>query len=149
MSAPWFILPGTYVAFSECRLVWAHTRRSFASMQSLFETRPPWWFMYDTTDLLFECTSTWCPHMSGRKNWQAFPEGSHVELNRRGSLRLLSSALISESITVPRNEICWLGNIMLLAKLNLSPRQSKWLRRRVLCYVETASDWARMSQSSR
>ncbi len=28
----------------------------------------PWWFMYDTMDLLCERTSTWCPRMSGRKN---------------------------------------------------------------------------------
>ncbi len=28
--------------------------------------------VYDTTDLLSERTSTWCPRMSGRKNWQAF-----------------------------------------------------------------------------
>ncbi len=38
---------------------------------------------------------------------------------------------------------------MLLAKLILSPWQSKWLRRRVLCDAETACDWARMSQSLR
>ncbi len=37
----------------------------------------------------------------------------------------------------------------LLVKLTLSPRQHKWLRRRVFCDVETASDWARMSQSLR
>ncbi len=54
-------LPGTCVAFSERRLFWAHTRRSFASVQSRFETRPPWWFMYDTTDLLSERTSTRWP----------------------------------------------------------------------------------------
>ncbi len=54
MSAPWFILPGTCVAFNERRLFWAHTRRSFASVQSHFETSPPWLFMYDTTDLLSE-----------------------------------------------------------------------------------------------
>ncbi len=41
-------------------------------MQSCFETRPSWWFMYDTTDLLSECTSTWCTCMSGRKNWQVW-----------------------------------------------------------------------------
>ncbi len=52
---------------------WAHTRRSFASMQSRFEMRPPWLFMYDTTDLLSERTSTW---MSGRKNWQAWHTAS-------------------------------------------------------------------------
>ncbi len=61
LSAPWFILPGTCVTFSERRLFWAHTRMSFASMQIHFETRSPWWFMYDTTDLLSERTSTWCP----------------------------------------------------------------------------------------
>ncbi len=42
MSAPWFILPGTCVVFSECRLFWAHTRRLFAIVQIRFETRPPW-----------------------------------------------------------------------------------------------------------
>ncbi len=72
MSAPWFILPGTCIAFSERRLFWAHTRRPFASMQSRFEMKPPWWFMYDTTGLLSEHTSTWCLRMSGRKNWQAW-----------------------------------------------------------------------------
>ncbi len=69
-------LTGTYIAFSERRLFWAHTRRSFASAQSRFETRPPWCFMYDTTDLLSERTSTWCPCMSGRKNWQAWDNAS-------------------------------------------------------------------------
>ncbi len=49
MSAPWFILPGTGIAFSECWLVWAHTRRLFASVQSRFDTRPPWWFMTPRT----------------------------------------------------------------------------------------------------
>ncbi len=28
--------------------------------------------IYDTTDLLSEHTSTWCPRMSSRKNWQAW-----------------------------------------------------------------------------
>ncbi len=60
--------------------------------------------------------------------------------------QLLSSAL---SITVPRNETRWLGDSTLLAKLTLSPRQPKWQRKRVLCDVKTASDWARISQSSR
>ncbi len=59
------------------------------------------------------------------------------------------AVICTESITVPRNETRWLGNSILLAKLILSPRKSKWLRRRVLCDVETASDWAKMSQSSR
>ncbi len=76
MSAPWFILPSTCVAFSERRLFWAHTRRSFTSVQSRFETRPPWWFIYDTTDLLSERISTWCTRMSGRKNWQAWHTAS-------------------------------------------------------------------------
>ncbi len=67
MSAPWFILPGTCVAFSERRLFWTHTRRSYASVQSRFETRPPWWFMSDNTDLLSERISTLCPRMSGRR----------------------------------------------------------------------------------
>ncbi len=67
MSARWF----TCVAFSERRLVWAQKRRLFASVQRHFEMRPPWWFKYDTTDLLSEHTSTWCPLMSGRNNWQA------------------------------------------------------------------------------
>ncbi len=38
---------------------------------------------------------------------------------------------------------------MLLAKLTLSPRRSRWLRRRVLCDSSSTSDWARTSQSSR
>ncbi len=33
-----------------------------------------------------------------------------------------------ESITVPRNDIRWLGDSALLPKLILSPRHSKWLR---------------------
>ncbi len=53
------------------------------------------------------------------------------------------AVLCTESITVPRNKTHWLRDSMLLAKLTLSPRQPKWLRRRVLCDVETASDWAR------
>ncbi len=60
-----------------------------------------------------------------------------------------SAETVAESITVPRNETRWLGDSMLLAKLTLSPKQHKWPRRRVLCDVETASDWERMSQSSR
>ncbi len=59
------------------------------------------------------------------------------------------AVICTESITVPRNNICWLGDSIVLAKLTLCPRQSKWLRRRVLCDVKTACDWARMSQSSR
>ncbi len=57
------------------------------------------------------------------------------------------AVICTESITVPRNNICWLGDSIVLAKLTLCPRQSKWLRRRVLCDVKTACDWARMSQS--
>ncbi len=49
MSAPWFILTGICIAFIERRLVWAHTRRSFASVQRRFETRPPWWFLTPRT----------------------------------------------------------------------------------------------------
>ncbi len=59
------------------------------------------------------------------------------------------AVLCTESITVPRNETRWLGDSMLLAKLTLSPRHPKWLRRRVFCHVKAACDWARMSQSSR
>ncbi len=58
------------------------------------------------------------------------------------------AVICTESITVPRNNICWLGDSIVLAKLTLCPRQSKWLRRRVLCDVKTACDWARMSQST-
>ncbi len=37
----------------------------------------------------------------------------------------MTTALIqAESITVPRNEICWLGDSTLLEKLTLSPRHS-------------------------
>ncbi len=50
---------------------------------------------------------------------------------------------------VPRNDIHWLGDSVLLAKLTLSPRHSKWLRRRVLCDISSASDWTKTSQSSR
>ncbi len=56
-----------------------------------------------------------------------------------------TTALIwAESITVPRNDTRWL-----LAKLTLSPRCSRWLRRRNLCDSSSTSDWARMSQPSR
>ncbi len=48
-----------------------------------------------------------------------------------------------------RDDTRWLGDSTLLAKFTLSPRQYKWLRRRVLCDVKTACDWAKMSQSSR
>ncbi len=57
MSAPLFILPGTCVAFSEYRLVWAHTRRSFATLQRHFETKLPWWYI-------------------SHKNWQAWHTAS-------------------------------------------------------------------------
>ncbi len=268
MSAPWFILPGTCVAFSESRLVWAQTRRPFASVQRRIKTRPPWLFMYDTTDLLSERISTWCPLMSGRKKWQARhtasisrqlmcrPDSSSDQrpkvglpshsapqplleasvvttfllcavskitpcFSQRGSLQQVRAdtqarvtvmwwrpwrqaadgtlcfsqnlmgrmwsrpnwstgkaaairpsifwkalsgwtvpslkeaarhwivmarsaetvaVICTELITVPRNDTRWLGDSMLLAKLTLSPRRSKWLRRRVLCNVKTASD---------
>ncbi len=55
----------------------------------------------------------------------------------------------AESRTAPRNDIPWLGDSALLAKLTLSHRHSKWLRRRVLWDSNSASDWAKMSQSSR
>ncbi len=58
------------------------------------------------------------------------------------------AVICTESITVPRNDTHWLGHSMLLAKLTLSPRQPKWLRRRV-CDAKSACDWARMSQSLR
>ncbi len=41
------------------QIVLNHTRRSFASVLSRYESRPPWWFMYDTTELLSERISTW------------------------------------------------------------------------------------------
>ncbi len=69
------LLLGSFCPAHAC-VFWTHTRRSFASVQSRFETRPPWWFIYDTTDLLSERTSTWCPRMSGRKNWQAWHTAS-------------------------------------------------------------------------
>ncbi len=53
------------------------------------------------------------------------------------------------TIPVPRNKTHWLGDSRLLAKLTLSPRQSKWLKMRVLCDVKPTCDWARMSQLSR
>ncbi len=36
----------------------------------------------------------------------------------------------AQSKTVPKNDIHWLGDSVLLAKLTLSPRHSKWLRRK-------------------
>ncbi len=69
------LLLGSFCPAHAC-VFWTHTRRLFASVQSRFETRPPWWFIYDTTDLLSERTSTWCPRMSGRKNWQAWHTAS-------------------------------------------------------------------------
>ncbi len=61
----------------------------------------------------------------------------------------ITALMWAESRTVPRNDIRWLGDSALLAKLTLSPRRSKWLRMRVLCESSSTSDWARMSQSSR
>ncbi len=255
MCAPWFIFPSTCIAFSERRLFWAHTRRLFSGVQSCFETRAPWWFMYETTDLLSERTSTWCPHMSGRKNWQAWrtagisrqlmcrsdsssdqrqkvglplhsaPQplleasvmttfllcavskitpcfsqrrslhwaradtqarvtitrcvrdakpwmepsasartewvaceaaaimpsilwkalrGRAVPSSKEAACGLIVVArsaetvavICTESITVHRNENRWLGDSMLLAKLTLSPRQHKWLRRRRLAMAD-------------
>ncbi len=107
MSAPWFILSGTCVAFSERRLFWDHTRRSFASMQSHFEMRPPWWIMYDTTDLLSERTSTWCPRMSGRKNWQAWHTAT---ISRQLMCRPDSSSDQRLKVGCPRTTLlnpCW------------------------------------------
>ncbi len=98
MSAPWFILPGTCNAFSKCRLFWAHTRRSFDSLQSRFETRPPWWFMYETTDLLSERTSTCCPRMTGRKNWQAWHT---ARISRQLMCRVDSSSDHSPKVGLP------------------------------------------------
>ncbi len=53
----------------------------------------------------------------------------------------------TESKTTPRNEACWLGESELLAKFTLRPRHSKWLRKRDLWYISSASDWAKMSHS--
>ncbi len=61
----------------------------------------------------------------------------------------ITALMWAESRTVPRNDTRRLGDSALLAKLTLSPRRSKWLRRRVLCESSSTSDWARMSQSSR
>ncbi len=55
----------------------------------------------------------------------------------------------AESRTVPRNDIRWLRDSALSAKLTLSPQCSRWLRRRVLCDSGSTSDWARINQSSR
>ncbi len=54
------------------------------------------------------------------------------------------AVICTELITVPRNINRLLGDSLLLAKLTLSPRQSKCLRRRVLCDVKTACNWDRM-----
>lgn len=61
----------------------------------------------------------------------------------------MTIALIwAESKTASRNEIRWLGDSELLAKLTLSTRHSMWLRRRDLWDTSSASDWARMSYCS-
>ncbi len=36
------------------------------SLQSGRDRKPPWWFMWETTDVLSECTSTWWPLRSAR-----------------------------------------------------------------------------------
>lgn len=51
--------------------------------------------------------------------------------------------------TAPRNEINWLGNSELLAKLTLSPRHSKWLRRRDLWDSSSAGSEANSSMQQR
>ncbi len=129
MSAPWFILPGTCVIFSECKLFWAHTRRSIASMQSRFETRPPWWFMYDTMDLLSEHISTWCPQMSGRKNWQAWHTAS---ISRQFMCRPDSSSdhrpkvgLPSHSAPQPLLEASVMTTFLLCAVSRITPRLAR------------------------
>ncbi len=55
----------------------------------------------------------------------------------------------AESKTAPRKEVSLLRESELLAKLTLSPRHSKSLRRRDLWEISSASDWAKMNQSSR
>ncbi len=129
MSAPWFILSGTCVAFSERRLFWDHTRRSFASMQSHFEMRPPWWIMYDTTDLLSERTSTWCPRMSGRKNWQAWHTAT---ISRQLMCRPDSSSdqrlkvgLSSHNAPQPLLEVSVVTTFLLCAMSRITPRFSQ------------------------
>ncbi len=57
--------------------------------------------------------------------------------------------LRSESITLPRNEIRWLGDSAPLEKWTLSLRHFKWLKRTDLWCRSSSSDWAKMSQSSR
>ncbi len=127
----------------------------------------PWRQAVDGT-LYF--SKNWMGHMQSRPNWSTGEaaairpsifwkalSGWAVPSLKEAAWRKIVMAhsaetvavICTELITVPRNDTRWLGDSMLLAKLTLSPRQHKLLRRRVLCDVETASDWARMSQSSR
>ncbi len=87
MSVPWFIFARHMRCLQWAQIVLSPHSRSFASVQSRFETRPPWWFMYDTTDLLSERTSTWCP----RKNWPAWHTAS---ISRQWCVLLLSRLLL-------------------------------------------------------
>ncbi len=62
----------------------------------------------------------------------------------------VNTALIrAQLIIVPKNEIRWPRDSVLLAKLTLSPRHSKWLRSTNLWDRSSSSDGAKMSPSSR
>ncbi len=121
--------PAQCVAFSERRLFWAHKRRSFASVQRRFETRPPWWFMYDTTDLLPERISTWCLLKSGRKNWQVWHTANiSRQLMCRpdsSSDQRLKVSLPSHSAPQPLLEVSVLTTFLLCAVSRITPRFSQ------------------------
>ncbi len=76
------------------------------------------------------------------RGWVA-PISKEVTSSRMAKAR--SDAIMAliwvESRTVPRNNICWLGDRVLLAMLTQSPRRSRWLRRTVLCDKISTSDW--------
>ncbi len=100
-------------------------------MQSRFKTRPPWWFMCDTTDLLSERISTWCPRMSGRKNWPAWHTAS---ISRQLMCKPDSSSdhrvkvgLPSHSAPQPLLEVSVMITFLLCSVSRITPRFSqKW-----------------------
>ncbi len=61
------------------------------------------------------------------------------------------AVICTELITVPRNKTRWLSHSMLLAKLTLSPRQSKWLRRGSCAMLKppaTGPEWAEVVENA-
>ncbi len=71
MSAPRFRRPGMCAALMERKWQSTHSRRFAACLHRALERTPPWWFMYETTDVLSVRISTCRCSSSGWKSFRA------------------------------------------------------------------------------